>query len=74
MNFFHLISAGLFLSLGSGIVGLLFGKPYLTGEWFHLEIPDVGTLELGTPIIFDLGVYLVVIGVTVTVVLSFMEE
>src|SRR5690554_6411934 len=59
-----LVPVGLLLALGSGVVPLLVGEPFLTGVWEVIDIPGVGTLLLGTPLLFDIGVYLVVLGVT----------
>jgi|DewCreStandDraft_5_1066085.scaffolds.fasta_scaffold00372_35 multicomponent Na+:H+ antiporter subunit B len=64
-----LIAAGLLTALGSGLVGPLTGAPFLTGRWIK-----VGHLELGTPLLFDVGVYLVVIGVTLWIILTLAEE
>lgn len=71
-----LIGAGLLVALGTGLLPLLAGYPLLThrGFWANLPIPGFGTLELGTPLFFDLGVYLVVLGVTLTIVLPLAEE
>ena len=56
----RLIGVGLLCMAGSGIWGTLFGKPFLTGMWLTIESPF--HLSLGTPLLFDLGVYLLVIG------------
>jgi len=63
------IAAGLLTALGSGVVGMLEGLPFLTGRWI-----TVHHLKLGTPVIFDVGVYLVVIGVTLLIIFTLMEE
>jgi len=36
----------------------------MKGVWLKLQIPFLGTLKLGTPFLFDIGVFLTVIGVT----------
>ncbi len=69
-----LIGAGLVVAAGSGLWGLALGQPFLTGHWLDIDLPGVGALGLGTPLLFDLGVYLVVIGVTLTVILTLAEE
>jgi multicomponent Na+:H+ antiporter subunit B len=69
-----LIAAGLAVAIGAGIPGLLMGNEFLTGEWVNLHLPLAGQLKLGTPLLFDTGVYLVVVGVTLTVVFSLAEE
>ena len=67
-----LIAAGLTLALLSGILPLLIGEPFLTGLWFPEEVPVLG--HVGTPFLFDLGVYLLVAGMALLIVLSLMEE
>jgi hypothetical protein len=44
---------------------VLAGAPFLTGQWTTL-----GSLKLGTPLLFDVGVFLVVVGFTLTIVLA----
>lgn len=68
-----LIGTGLLATLASGVIGLLNGKPFLTGIWGYLKIPGFVPVELGTPVLFDLGVYLVVAGITLSIVLALEE-
>lgn len=67
-----LIAFGLALSLSSGMLPLLFGQPLLTGLWLSSPVPVLG--HVGTPLLFDLGVYLLVAGMALLIVLSLMEE
>ncbi|MPZ12712.1 MAG: Na+/H+ antiporter subunit B [Kiloniellaceae bacterium] len=64
----HLIGAGLLLAAFSGLVGVLAGRPFLTGQWTSWELPGWGSLEVGTPLLFDAGIYLVVAGTVLTIV------
>lgn len=67
-----LIGAGLVMALFSGLFGIFKGEPFLTGKWVTLE---AGTqVTLGTPLLFDLGVYLVVLGTALTIILVLEEE
>jgi multicomponent Na+:H+ antiporter subunit A len=60
------LSVGLAVAVASGLVGtVLAGAPFLTGQWTTL-----GGLKLGTPLLFDVGVFLVVVGFTLTIVLA----
>ncbi|MCC7233768.1 MAG: DUF4040 domain-containing protein [Bryobacterales bacterium] len=63
-----LIGAGLLMALGSGIFPVLSGKEFLTAQWLA---PTIG---LGSPLIFDLGVFCVVIGVVLTMTFMLGEE
>ncbi|MEX0780136.1 MAG: Na+/H+ antiporter subunit B [Balneolales bacterium] len=68
-----LIGWGLLFAAVSGIISLMFGSSYLTGLWLT-PVVFGNELHLGTPLIFDTGVYLVVIGFTLTVIYSLEEE
>lgn len=63
----RLSAAGLCLAVAVGCVGLFEGRPFLSGSWFTV---DLGTtnVELGTPLLFDLGVYMVVLGAVLGVI------
>jgi multicomponent Na+:H+ antiporter subunit B len=60
-----LTAAGLLLAGISGIVGMLFGEPFLTAQWIAGGI--------GTVLLFDIGVYLVVIGSVLLIVFELAE-
>ena len=68
-----LLGVGLLLALGSGCVSLISGKPFMTGRWGEIHISTKEIWHLGTPIFFDLGVYLVVIGAVLTIILTLAE-
>ncbi|WP_224242826.1 Na+/H+ antiporter subunit B [Hyalangium gracile] len=69
-----LIGVGLLCGIASGLVGTVTGKTFLTSVWLKVGAGGLGSLELGTPLLFDLGVYLVVLGVTLTFILSLAEK
>jgi multicomponent Na+:H+ antiporter subunit B len=71
-----LIGAGLLVAAGSGIPALLEGTPFLTGLWTDIAIPTyvAGKIKIGTPLFFDIGVYLVVVGISTLMIFSFAEE
>jgi multicomponent Na+:H+ antiporter subunit B len=68
-----LIGVGLLIAVASGLLPMLLGRPFLTGLWADV-LPGSATLELGTPLIFDTGVYAAVVGVTLTIMLALAEE
>ena len=70
----HLIGAGLLAVALSGIAGWLGGEPFLTGLWTKVPAPGGGSLSLGTPLLFDVGVYLVVVGAAQMILLTFAED
>jgi multicomponent Na+:H+ antiporter subunit B len=66
-----LIGLGLLLALSSGLVSLFGGLPFMTGLWGEASVPLLG--KPGTPLFFDIGVYLAVIGVTLTIIFALAE-
>lgn len=68
------IVAGLLIALGSTLSSVLQNLPLMTGLWLHLELPLIGKQHFGTPQLFDLGVYLAVFGVMMTIVFTLSEE
>lgn len=67
-----LVAWGLGLAAGAGLIGLASGYPFMTGRWLPVPLPVVG--KLGTPFMFDIGVYLVVLGVVLTMLFALAEE
>ncbi|MFY0529184.1 MnhB domain-containing protein [Archangium gephyra] len=68
-----LMAVGLLIMMGSGTLPMLLGRPFLTGLWTYVPAPWGGQVHLGTPLLFDLGVYLVVFGTALCFILS-MEK
>jgi multicomponent K+:H+ antiporter subunit A len=58
------IGAGLLLAVSTGLGSIAFGYPFLTSHSRHAEVPLLGELPLATAMLFDLGVFCVVVGAT----------
>jgi len=69
-----LVAVGLLTALLSGLFSVFFGHAFLTGAWITWEMPAFGKWSVGTPLLFDIGVYLVVVGITMLIVLNTAEE
>jgi multisubunit Na+/H+ antiporter MnhB subunit len=67
-----LLSLGLGIALLSGLPGVVLGRPYLSAVWGSLEL-GTARLWLGTPLLFDVGVFLAVMGVVLTIVFTLTE-
>ena len=67
-----LAAAGLLVALLSGLPPLLAGRPYQSGLWLGVRLPVVG--KIGSPVIFDVGVYLVVTGIALSILFTLAEE
>ncbi|GMA20821.1 MnhB domain-containing protein [Arsenicicoccus piscis] len=65
-----LLGSGLFLSAGFGVVSMLAGGDVLQTWDYDLHLPLIGELHLVTSVFFDIGVYLVVIGLVLDILRS----
>ena len=67
-----IMGLGLLVATVSGLFAFFQDKPFLTGLWDRTPLPVVG--KLGTPLMFDAGVYLLVLGMTCLVVFTLGED
>lgn len=67
-----LIGAGLLVSTLSGVFAWIYGNVYLTAVWLKQPWPVLG--KVGTPLLFDIGVYFVVLGVVLKIIFVLAEE
>lgn len=66
----RLSASGLLLAALTSLAPAIFGQTFLEHFHVHLHhIPLFGDLHLGTPLLFDGGVYLVVVGITAKIIL-----
>jgi multisubunit Na+/H+ antiporter MnhB subunit len=68
----RLLGIGLLVALVSGLPGPMTGRPFMTAVWTTVGGGST-TLDIGTPLIFDIGVFLAVIGVVLTIVFTLAE-
>jgi multicomponent K+:H+ antiporter subunit A len=66
-NLHPIIGSGLLIGLLTGLASLAFGYPFLTSTFTHVHWPVIGDFEVASAIAFDLGVYLVVVGATLLI-------
>ncbi|HEX6142873.1 MAG TPA: hydrogen gas-evolving membrane-bound hydrogenase subunit E, partial [Geminicoccaceae bacterium] len=64
------VACGVLIAALAGLTGLLRGEPFLTHAHLALHLPLIGELELGTVMLFDLGVSLTVAGATLLAVVN----
>jgi multicomponent Na+:H+ antiporter subunit B len=60
-----LMAGGLLVALIAVLISVFMGLPLFTGVWSDIKLPLIG--KLGTPMLFDVGVYLVVVGVVLNI-------
>ena len=68
------IPVGLLLALLTGAVPMFFGDAFLKSAHGHLDWPFVGDFEWATAALFDLGVFFVVVGTTLTIIDLLAED
>ena len=67
-----LLGIGLLVALVSGVPGVLLGQPFMTSMWTTVALGST-EVDVGTPLVFDIGVFLAVIGVVLTIVFTLAE-
>lgn len=72
VDYLKLAAFGVAFAAIWGFLGLFNGLPYMTAYWIPDPIPGIG--KIGTPVLFDIGVYLTVIGVTTQIAMVLAEE
>lgn len=65
LNPVRIIATGLLIALIAVIVPMFMDLPLFTGVWGTFQLPLIG--KLGTPMLFDIGVYLLVIGIILNI-------
>ncbi|MEQ3652179.1 MAG: monovalent cation/H+ antiporter subunit A [Glaciecola sp.] len=62
-----LISLGVLIAALTGVGSWFFDRPFMTTWFDYFDIPFIGEIELASALIFDLGVYLTVVGATLLI-------
>jgi len=68
------IGAGLLLAVLTGLGSLLFGHPFLTSHFQYVDLPLLGRLPLASALLFDLGVFVVVVGATTLLLIALAHQ
>lgn len=67
-----MIGVGLLLAVSSALIGMVTGQGFFRGVWWTIDFGFI-YYKIGTPVIFDLGVFFAVVGVTVSYILGLSE-
>jgi len=67
VSYQNLIALGVLIAALTGIGSWFFGRPFMTTWFDYFDIPLIGEIELASALIFDLGVYLTVVGATLLI-------
>ena len=68
------IAAGLLCAAGAGLSAWLVSRPFLSAMAGHATLPVIGEVHLSTVLLFDLGVFLLVIGATVLILVALAHQ
>jgi len=70
----YIFATGLLCAFGTGLTAVLLGAPFLRSDWGELHTRIFGQVELASAMMFDFGVFLVVVGTTMTILTLLGEE
>ncbi|SDH36043.1 monovalent cation/H+ antiporter subunit A [Pseudomonas panipatensis] len=73
LNYSRGAGLGVLIAGLTGLGSWAFGYPFLTSSFGHFYLPLVGEFELATAMLFDLGVYLTVVGATLLILAGLGE-
>ncbi|HEY7903040.1 MAG TPA: monovalent cation/H+ antiporter subunit A [Casimicrobiaceae bacterium] len=68
------IAAGLGIAVLTGAMPIAVGYPFLTTHTFHLDLPGIGALHVPSAVAFDAGVFAVVVGSTLLILVALAHQ
>ena len=68
------ISVGLMLAIATGAAAWIFGHPFLTSDFSYLNVPLIGKVPIASALVFDIGVFAVVVGSTVLTLIALAHQ
>lgn len=74
LNFRKIIPYGILVALLTGVGSFIFNVPFLTHTFGSFQFPFFGEVELATAMLFDLGVYITVLGATITIIYTIASD
>src|SRR5690625_3996831 len=74
INFINLVPIGLMIALLTGLGSLICEKAFLTQTFGHVSLRLFGEFELAAARLVDLGVFLTVLGRTMTIILTISSD
>ena len=69
-----ILGTGIVVAAVTAAVPVLFGDPVMQASLFQLTLPVIGEVKVASPLFFDVGVYLVVVGLVLMVIEAFGDE
>ncbi|WP_417281992.1 Na(+)/H(+) antiporter subunit B [Chungangia koreensis] len=74
INYTYMTATGLVIALATAAASIFFNVPFFTHAFDYFELPLFGKTSLHSATLFDLGVYMVVVGVTMTIIQTLGED
>ncbi|ANU23796.1 Na(+)/H(+) antiporter subunit B [Planococcus donghaensis] len=74
INYVTMTAIGLLLALATAAGAIIFDVPFFTHAFGYFDLPLFGKTSLHSAMLFDAGVYLVVVGVTMTIIQTIGED
>lgn len=74
INYVVMTSIGLLLAIATASASIVFDVPFFTHAYDYFDLPLFGKTSLHSAMLFDAGVYLVVVGVTMTIIQTIGED
>ncbi len=68
------LAFGLIIAVGTGLGALTLGYPFLTSHTAHLDLPVLGNIHVPSAFMFDLGVFAVVVGATMLILVALAHQ
>lgn len=65
---------GLLIAVGTGMGSWIFGYPFLTAHARYVSVPLIGDVPAATALLFDLGVFALVMGATVLMLIAIAHQ
>ncbi|MBT2583636.1 Na(+)/H(+) antiporter subunit B [Planococcus sp. ISL-109] len=74
INYVVLTAVGLLFAIATASASIIFDVPFFTHAYDYYDLPLFGETSLHSALLFDIGVYLVVVGVTMTIIQTIGED
>jgi multicomponent K+:H+ antiporter subunit A len=68
------IGIGLLLAVLTGVAALIFERPFLTTHFSYLDLPLFGRVPVASALLFDLGVFVLVVGATALMLIAIAHQ
>lgn len=68
------LGIGLLMAVLVGVAGLSWGSSFLESDYFQMEVPLLGAVKASSALVFDIGVFLVVVGLTAALITAVGDD